>query len=68
MDKKIAGLLGAVGALASLNGAQAATGPADPAAVLKAQCADKSRQRTAGRRAALPFSCAFPAVAAMTLR
>lgn len=37
MDKKIAGLLGAVGALASLNGAQAATGPADPAAVLKAQ-------------------------------
>ena len=37
MDKKIAGLLGAVGALASLNGAQAATGPADLATVLKAQ-------------------------------
>jgi hypothetical protein len=37
MDKKIAGLLGAVGALASLNGAQAAAAPADPAAVLKAQ-------------------------------
>jgi hypothetical protein len=37
MDKKIAGLLGAVGALASFNNAQAATDVADPAAVLKAQ-------------------------------
>jgi hypothetical protein len=37
MDKRIAGLLGAVSALAALNGAQAATAPADPAAVLKAQ-------------------------------
>jgi hypothetical protein len=36
MDKKIAGLLGAVGALASLNAAQAATTP-DPTEVLKAQ-------------------------------
>jgi hypothetical protein len=36
MDKKIAGLLGAVGVLASLNGAQASS-PADPAAALKAQ-------------------------------
>src|ERR1700675_4708198 len=36
MDKKIAGLLGAVGALASLNSAQAAA-PPDPAAVLNAQ-------------------------------
>lgn len=37
MDKKIAGLLGAVGALASLNSAQAATDRVDPAEVLKAQ-------------------------------
>ena len=36
MDKKIAGLLGAVGALASLNTAQAAT-TSDPTDVLKAQ-------------------------------
>jgi hypothetical protein len=35
MDKKIVGLLGAVGALASLNGAQAATSP-DPTEVLRA--------------------------------
>lgn len=35
MDKKIAGLLGAVGALASLNTAQAATS-SDPTEVLKA--------------------------------
>ena len=35
MDKKIVGLLGAVGALASLNPAQAATTP-DPSEVLKA--------------------------------
>ena len=35
MDKKIAGLLGAAAALASLNGAQAATAP-DPTEVLKA--------------------------------
>ena len=35
MDKKIAGLLGAVGALASLNTAQAAT-PTDTSEVLKA--------------------------------
>jgi hypothetical protein len=37
MDKKIAGLLGAVGALVSLGGAQAAPGSADPVTVLKAQ-------------------------------
>jgi hypothetical protein len=36
MDKKIAGLLGAAAALASLNGAQAAT-PPDPTEVLKAR-------------------------------
>jgi hypothetical protein len=36
MDKKIAGLLGAVGALASLSGAEAATS-AEPSNVLKAQ-------------------------------
>ena len=36
MDKKIAGLLGAVGALASLNNVQAAT-PADPTELLKAR-------------------------------
>jgi hypothetical protein len=36
MDKKIAGLLGAVGALASFNTAQAAT-PSDPTEVLKAR-------------------------------
>jgi hypothetical protein len=36
MDKRIAGLLGAVGALASLPGAVAAS-PADPAVMLKAQ-------------------------------
>jgi hypothetical protein len=35
MDKKIAGLLGAAAALASLNGAEAAT-PPDPTEVLKA--------------------------------
>jgi hypothetical protein len=37
MDKKIAGLLGAVGALASLNTAQAATATPAPTDVLKAQ-------------------------------
>jgi hypothetical protein len=36
MDKKIAGILGAVGALASLNAAQAATS-SDPTEVLKAR-------------------------------
>jgi hypothetical protein len=36
MDKRIAGLLGAVGALASLNSAQAAS-PADQTAALRAQ-------------------------------
>ena len=37
MDKKIAGLLGAVGALASVGIAQATTNPADPTEALKAQ-------------------------------
>ena len=37
MDKKIAGLLAAVGAFASVSSAQAATDRADPATVLKAQ-------------------------------
>jgi hypothetical protein len=37
MDKRIAGLLGAVGALASLHSAEAAAGPADSAAILKVQ-------------------------------
>ena len=37
MDKKIAGLLGAVGAFASLSSAPAATDIADPTTVLKAQ-------------------------------
>ena len=37
MDKKIAGLLGAVGALASVNTAQAAATPSDPTEALKAQ-------------------------------
>jgi hypothetical protein len=36
MDKKIAGLLGAVSAMASLSSAQAAQ-PADPVGVLKVQ-------------------------------